>query len=143
MQTFVQNTKTSRNILRKASGKALSSSINHTKVIKKKDRPSAAAASQRVYPSTGSGSSIICTLPTAGAGIHKATKQNRPGKADLRDKSKLTLCTVCGNFVTKGSKELSVHYLFTTIHSHAPQQKCISMNNQRRTVTMPKNKLHL
>ncbi len=142
MQTFVNNTKTSRNILRKASGKAVTSSINHTKVIKKKDKPSSAAANKRVYPPTGSGSSLISTLPTAGAGIHKARVQNRPGKADLRDKSKLTLCTVCGKFVTKGSKEPYIHLLFTTIHSHAPQQKWISMKKQKRIVRMPKNKLH-
>jgi hypothetical protein len=120
MQTFVRNTKTSRDILKKSSGKTFTSNINFTKVkkdkgINKKAKPKSEAKTN-VYPATGSGSSPISSMqPTS---IQKGKRQRHPGKANLKDKSNLTLCTACGSFVTSYSKELFINCSQQFVHTH-------------------------
>jgi hypothetical protein len=117
MQIFLRNTKTTRDILRKASGKTFTSNINHTKVkvVNKKAKPN--KGETNVYPATGSSSSPISSLKPASS-IHKATKQLHPGKPNLKDKSSLTLCTACGSFVTSYSKELFNNCSQKFVHTH-------------------------
>lgn len=118
----------SRDILRKSSGKTFKSSINHTKVLKAKCKIKTTGQIQRVYPTNGSGLSSISSMPKA-LDIHKATKQSHPGKADMKDKSKLTLCTVCGTFVTSYSKELFIKYSQQFIHMQRYRNEAASNDN--------------
>jgi hypothetical protein len=118
----------SRNILRKSSGKTFNSSINHTKVLKGKGKIESTGQNQRVYPTNGSGLSSISSMPKA-LDIHKATKQSHPGKADMKNKSKLMLCTVCGTFITSYSKELYINCSQQFIHMQHYRNEAASNDN--------------
>jgi hypothetical protein len=102
MQTFVKNTKMSRDILRKAKGKKFDSAINHTKPGK---QSTTGKPPPKVFHPTGSDASPIASMPK-NAGISKATYHKHLRKPDLRDKSKLTFCAHCGKYLTSNSKEL-------------------------------------
>jgi hypothetical protein len=100
MQTFVMDTKMSRNILSKCRGKGFQSSINHTKAKKIGNN---AENKGQVFPQSGASVSAISSLPPSKT-IHKGPKQTHPGKPDLSNKTNLKFCTVCGVYVTASSE---------------------------------------